>query len=389
MQMRPRFGATLGLCLVAAGCLATACSTSAGPGIARSSPTLRASASSAPSPVLSGPQPVWLCRPGLRNDPCTQNLDYAAVAADGKSTLHRVSPAADPKVDCFYVYPTVSQQTTPNANLHIDPAETQTAVAQASAFSQDCNVWAPVYRQVTLRNILSATPAEVRLAYSSLAAAWKDYIAGDNKGRPFVLIGHSQGAALLIDLIRNQIDSDRALRDRLVSAIILGGNVTVPISKSAGGSFQHIPLCTSLHDTGCVIAYSSFLDPPPSYSLFGRPGTGVSLLSGQTQTKGMQVACVNPAAMSGGTGTLQPFFNTGSQPQVPWVTYVGLYSATCQSRGGATWLQVTPHRAAGDARPVVNQALGPLWGLHIYDMNIALGNLVAVLRAEIASFNGA
>jgi hypothetical protein len=338
--------------------------------------------------VLSGQQPVWLCRPGLRDDPCTQNLDYTAVAAGGKSTLHSVSPAADPKVDCFYVYPTVSQQTTPNANLHIDPAETQTAVAQASAFSQDCSVWAPVYRQVTLSHILSATPAEVRIAYSSLAAAWKDYIASDNKGRPFVLIGHSQGAALLIDLIRSQIDSDPALRDRMVSAIILGGNVTVPIGKSVGGSFQHIPLCTSLHDTGCVIAYSSFLDPPPSYSFFGRPGFGVSLLSGQTQTKGLQVACVNPAAMSGGTGTLQPFFNTGSQPQVPWVTYVGLYSANCQSRGGATWLQVTPHRAAGDGRPVVTQALGPLWGLHIYDVNIALGNLVAVLRAEIASLKG-
>ena len=91
---------------------------------------------------------------------------------------------------------------------------------------------------------------------------------------------------MLIRLIRSQIDANPALRKRLVSAIVLGGNVQVPAGKSVGGSFQHVPACTAASQTGCVIAYSSFPSQPPAFTLFGRPGTGVSLLSGQTATSG-------------------------------------------------------------------------------------------------------
>ncbi|HTN79059.1 MAG TPA: DUF3089 domain-containing protein, partial [Acidimicrobiales bacterium] len=56
-------------------------------------------------------------------------------------------------VDCFYVYPTVSTQAGPNADLTIEPAEKTVAEAQASRFSSVCNVWAPMYRQVTLSSL--------------------------------------------------------------------------------------------------------------------------------------------------------------------------------------------------------------------------------------------
>src|SRR5438067_4751351 len=91
---------------------------------------------------------VWLCRPGQPGNPCLASLTTTAVGPDGTLTVQSNVPAASPKIDCFYVYPTVSQQPTPNANLTIDPAERSVAIAQASRFSQVCRVFAPMYRQL-------------------------------------------------------------------------------------------------------------------------------------------------------------------------------------------------------------------------------------------------
>ena len=48
------------------------------------------------------------------------------------------------------MYPTVSSQLTENANLKIGPEEKQVAIDQASRFSQQCKVYAPMYPQLTL-----------------------------------------------------------------------------------------------------------------------------------------------------------------------------------------------------------------------------------------------
>ena len=92
---------------------------------------------------------VWLCAPGQADDPCTSNLASTTVAADGSTETVAASPATASKFDCFYVYPTVSEQTTANANLEVQPAETVSAENQASRFSPVCRVWAPMYRQRT------------------------------------------------------------------------------------------------------------------------------------------------------------------------------------------------------------------------------------------------
>src|SRR3954454_24829870 len=92
-----------------------------------------------------------------------------------------------------------------------------------------------------------------------------------NKGRPFVLIGHSQGSLMLDNLLKLEFDKNAALREKLVSAILLGGNVLVPEGQTEGVSYQHVPLCTAATDTGCVIAYSTFLQEPPENAFFGRP----------------------------------------------------------------------------------------------------------------------
>ena len=341
---------------------------------------------------------MWLCRPGQVPDPCATGLATTVVPATGPRTVERPGPVADPGFDCFYVYPTVSRESTANADLEVQPAEIGVAASQASPFSSVCRVYAPMYRQRTLRSLAVGPghdPAAGAVAYASLLSGWTDYLTHYNDGRPVVFIGHSQGAAVLIRLLSSQVDGDPALRARLVSAVIAGGNVAVPTGADVGATFRHLPLCTSSGEDGCVIAYSTFPTEPPPDSLFGRPGTGVSLQSGQTTTTGVQVACVNPAGLAGGTGTLSPLFLTVTQsvpaPPVttPWVTYPALYSASCASTGGATWLQVTTLGPGNGARPTVTEALGPRWGYHLDDINLAAGNLVDDVRAQEATFEEA
>jgi hypothetical protein len=337
---------------------------------------------------------VWLCKPGQADDPCTSDLSSTTVTAGGSTAVVPATAAAASasKFDCFYVYPTVSAQTTPNANLEVQSTETTTAEDQAARFSQVCRVWAPMYRQRTVASLARDEPGANEVAYKSLVKGWDDYLTHYNDGRPIIFIGHSQGAAMLIRLLQNTVDRDARLRKLMVSAILLGGNVTVPVGKRVGGSFMRLPTCASAGETGCVIAYSSFGSAPPAASLFGRPGTGVSSLSNQTASAGLQVVCVNPATFSRASGPLSPYFLTVTSPvpgvkvSTPWVSFPGLYTARCATTGGATTLQVTPTGVAGDPRPKVTASLGPTWGYHVDDVNLALGNLVSDVSREEASY---
>jgi hypothetical protein len=399
---------------------------------------------------------TWLCRPGLADNPCLSSLATTVVTGRRATRVVQTKDTSHPKIDCFYVYPTVSTQPTANANLTIDPQETAVAMAQASRFSQVCNVYAPMYRQLTVAGIEgtgSGAPS-VDLAYGDVLAAWKDYLAHYNRGRGVAFIGHSQGSAMLIRLLKTQVDADPAERSRLVSAILPGGNVTVPIGKKVGGTFAHIPLCTNVELPGCVIAYSSFSQTPPQNSLFGRVDSAVDVLSGEHPGPGEETACVNPVAgigpapggTAGGTAarttavptttkprrpakratatttTADPTRSTGPGPTsvgtsgallpyfpvstilgggasataaanpvmksvtTPWVSFPRMYLAQCMSGEGATWLMVEDVARPGDKRPAVSETLGPTWGLHLVDINIALGNLVSDVQQQARSY---
>ena len=368
---------------VAAAVAATGCSSSHE--VAKGQAPLRSS-SPTTSPAAAAPT-VWLCRPGAAPDPCATDLTTTLVAANG---TRRIVPGPKPRntgLDCFYVYPTVSEESGANADLRIQKVETDVAVAQAAWFSTTCRVWAPMYRQRTvgdLLNLADAAPSSAanRTAFASVESAWRDYLAHDNNGRPVVLIGHSQGASMLIRLLHDDIDLVPAMRAKVALSLLLGGNVTVAPGKLTGGSFQHIPLCTRKGQRGCVIAYSSFPGVPPPYALFGRAGAGVSLLSGETAVD-RQVACVNPAAIAGGTAALHTLFPSGAVPgltaSTPWIGAIGRFTGTCRHADGATWLQVTA--TAHDVRPKLKESLGPIWGYHVADVNLALGDLVSDVAA--------
>jgi hypothetical protein len=344
--------------------------------------------------VAAAPAPatVWLCRPGLRSNPCQPGLATTRVSPAGRplGVEHPARPR-HPRFDCFYVYPTISYQTTPQATLRIDPEERSIALYQAARYSQYCRVYAPMYRQLTLLGLFQnkLTNRIRATAYADVVDAWHAYLSRYNRGRGVVLIGHSQGAFALKALVAREIEKRSSERRRLISAILLGGNVTVRTGHDVGGDFRRVRPCRSATQLGCVIAYSTFEGPVPANSRFGR-----------TAQAGRSVLCTNPAALGGGAGDVgsivptQPFapglassFVQGigvvfPPVSTPWISIAGGYRARCSSAGGAHVLQLTPLRGA----PVLRPQPDATWGLHLTDGNIALGNLLGTVRRQAARY---
>jgi len=348
----------------------------------------------------------WLCRPG-RQDHCSIDHTTTVVAADGKLTRETWSADPNAPIDCFYVYPTVSTDTTPYSDMNADPAETNVVRQQFARFASKCRVYAPLYRQVTLSALTrglapgsTPVPLDRGLGYDDVRDAWNHYLQNDNKGRGFVLVGHSQGSFVLAELMRQEIDG-KPVQSRLVSAILSGTTIGVPPGRDVGGAFQKIPLCKSATQIGCVITFASFRStvPPPANSLFGKPPAA-----------NLVAACTNPAALAGGSGELRAYLAatgrtiTGTTPpkpwvvpeqpiDTPWVSVPGLLTARCNTNENATYLEITVNGNPADprtddivgdigsaARPAAN------WGLHLIDMNLAMGNLVDIVGQQALAY---
>jgi hypothetical protein len=245
------------------------------------------------------------------------------------------------------------------------------------------------------------TSEAVAIAYGDVRDAWRDYLAHDNRGRGVVLIGHSQGAGMLTQLIRREIDRNPKVRRRLVAAYLMGGNVVVPKGRDVGGDFAHVPACRKRSQTGCVIAFSAFNEPPPSDALFGRAETAFSRVRGRSAANS-EVLCVNPASLRGGSAPLHAYFPahtdmgvlTSSFPRgslsavsTPWITFPGRYRGECKNENGASWLQIDEQTGSADTRPALVNSLGATWGLHLVDANIAIGDEVALAAAQARAWN--
>src|SRR5436305_2110745 len=76
---------------------------------------------------------VWLCSPQQSGDPCDYGLTTTVIAPDDSRTTQAPRAAGHPKVDCFYVYPTVSDQKATNATLAKDPEIRAIATYEASS----------------------------------------------------------------------------------------------------------------------------------------------------------------------------------------------------------------------------------------------------------------
>ena len=347
----------------------------------------------------------WLCRPGRKGDACDVDLSTTVVAADG--SLTRETFTANPKapIDCFYVYPTVSTDTGINSDMTADPAEKNVIHQQFARFGSKCRTFAPMYRQLTLaglRQRLSGGPIafDKGVWYDDVRDAWRSYLQRDNQGRGFVLVGHSQGAYILSELLKQEIDG-KPIQKQLVGAYILGATFPVAKGQDAGGLLKNIPLCRKPGQTGCVVNFSAFRStvPPPANTLFGK-----------ADDPAMSGSCTNPATLGEGSAPLHAYlfatgrniamaganttWVTGKTIDTPFVSLPGLLSSKCTANDHATYLEITVNGNPSDPRTDdIGGDLGvapgkpiPMWGLHLIDVNLVMGNLLANVDQQTKTY---
>jgi hypothetical protein len=344
----------------------------------------------------------WLCLPD-RTDLCTTPLRTTALNPNGYGSTGLSTVAKDAGIDCFYIYPTVSRDRGVNSDLVPGDGEEKAAVTtQFARFAGSCRTFVPVYRSMTVGLIAAvAAGADFRgpmtTAYGDVRAAWKEYLAKYNRGRPFVLVGHSQGSWMLQMLIASEIEGKPIAR-QMKLAIIPGFNVLVPQGKLVGGTFKSTPVCSRPGQTGCVMTWTSYRErnAPPPGAIFG-----------YADQPGMTVACTNPAK-PGATGwvsldsywyarSAQPVpggpitWSTEGAPPTPFLRTEGLVSARCINEGPRGYLSIRTNADPTDKRTdrIGGEvgALGffiPGWGMHLADMSAPLGDLIR----QVSALNG-
>ncbi len=324
----------------------------------------------------------WICVPGAAFDACNVELTATAIAPDGSRTIVANRPAKDPKVDCFYVYPTVDLELVPGN--HEDFADTRkeknTTLAQVGLFTQACAVWAPLYRQVTIGTYLRSKERlekGLAIAFGDVEAAFREFLSRVPQDRKIVLVGHSQGAGMVTRLLKKFFENDPAMRNRLLLAMPIGSDVETD-------TFTNVPICTKPLETGCVVTYRSYRDGDP-----------VDVQPIWMPAPGHTTACVNPATIDGGTGRLSRAFYPvmgdlrrymkGLEGvETPYVELLDHYTARCVTMpSGFSYL------AIGEVSP------GPVdihkhllkMGLHILDMQLAEGDLVDMIARRAAKLS--
>ena len=355
-------------------------------------------AGGAGSPQAVAPPPpavAWLCRPGLARDACRDaDLTATELLSDGTRVVAAHHPAQHPRVDCFYVYPTVDLELVPgnHRDLADDRHVRAVTLAQAARFSEACALWVPLYHQVTIGTYLQPRETLERglaIAFADVERAFAEYLATADRTRKIALVGHSQGAEMVMRLLRRFFDDDPALRARLLLAMPIGGDVDVTAGALTGGTTKNVPVCTRPSETGCIVAYRTYargetVEPdrwaPPA---------------------GRETVCVDPAAVDRGVAqtdvlplsrayfALRPevrrFMHGTADVKTPFVLLRDFYAARCV-RGPAAfaYLEAAPVPSGADARenPVDFRdkrfRIGKL-GLHVLDLQLAQGDLIDMI----------
>jgi len=188
-----------------------------------------------------------------------------------------VTKNPDKAFDVFYVHPTTYGVAKLGLNAPIDNKDIceetdATVLSQVSVFKNECNIYAPRYRQVSIEVLgMSAEKGEsyLMVAENDTVAAFKYYLEHYNNGRPYILAAHSQGSDISLRLLKKY--RNLVSNDQLVAAYLVGWTFTDEDLKQID-----LPLAVTPEQTGALITWNTV----------GRGGNSPTLLPGAN--------CVNP-----------------------------------------------------------------------------------------------
>jgi hypothetical protein len=313
---------------------------------------------------------AWLSRPGSGAD------DPARFRPAGL-------PANEPPLDAavFFVHPTSyfgrDRWNAPLTDPGSDAFAGVMIRGMASAFNASDAVWVPRYRQMTMGGFLADNPASgpaLALAYGDVRAAFHAFLAATPANRPLVLVGHSQGALLLKQLLRDEV-AGKPLARRVAAAYVVGW----PVSLSHDLPRIGLPACAGPGQPGCVMSWLSFAEPAdPRITLdaYGRFPALDGQLPGSTP-----FLCSNPltgtpegtALANANRGTLLPDLTAPNGGKLQ----PGMVPARC---GPDHFLTIGPG-------PELGEYVLPGNNYHVYDIPLFWANVRIDVAARVAAWH--
>ena len=342
----------------------------------------------------------WLCHADKENDACSGETTVSIVGPNSVSRK-TIEVAETPEYDCFYIYPTISLDATPNSDLTPGPFEELYVVRQQlPLFKDQCRLFAPMYRQLTLAELnrfmtTGELTGDMLVRYLDVKNAWEHYLAHHNEGRGVVLMGHSQGAAMIQELLAKHINHTAEI-DLIVSAAAIGFNT--PVAPDGTAFNMGLPICQNADQAGCMISWSSFRDtlPPADDAFFGKalPAGVRQACTNPADLLGSETGAITPILPSQPLGLFTPFpYYDGAPVDAAFVDLPGMLSASCTSNDTHDWLSITVAGDESDKRTddipgdlMTDNAPDPAWGLHPIDMNIAAGDLKLLFERQYADW---
>ncbi|ADG70152.1 DUF3089 domain-containing protein [Brachyspira murdochii] len=192
-----------------------------------------------------------------------ENIDYS----DSNNWLN-LPNNNNGNIDIFYLYPTT--WASDDSNFMICPIDytpmratvTNKVIMHTSMFEEYGNVYAPFYRQANALYLLNQTNNISKEELNSYLfstpkddaiAAFDYFIKNYNNNRPIILMGHSQGAMMIKEILKDYFKDNEYLQKRLIAAYIIGYSVT----KEDIEENPHLKFASGEYDTGVIISYNT------------------------------------------------------------------------------------------------------------------------------------
>jgi pimeloyl-ACP methyl ester carboxylesterase len=174
------------------------------------------------------------------------------------------SSDASKPVDVFYLYPTIYRQASPSDPMVCSADNPQMRGGAPAAFSRTAtafsplaNVFAPYYRQAAIQVLTLPLQKQQQIVggepTTDALSAFDYYIKHLNNGRPFILVGHSQGSNIVINLLAEYMKKHPEVYKRMIAAYVPGYSITPQYLAQN----SELKFAENADDTQVIVSYNT------------------------------------------------------------------------------------------------------------------------------------